>query len=53
MANDLTPNDGPTFYDQEVVFDVYIKHRHRQVDSPNDSLEGPVVFELLGDLAKL
>jgi SAM-dependent methyltransferase len=41
---------GPDFYDDEDVFETYLAHRDR-ADSPNDTLEKPVLLELLGDLS--
>jgi SAM-dependent methyltransferase len=40
---------GPDFYDDEEVFETYMAHRERG-DNPNDTLEKPVLIELLGDL---
>lgn len=40
---------GPEFYDNDDVFETYIAHRDRP-DSPNDTLEKPVLLELLGNL---
>lgn len=39
--------DGPDFYDDPAVFDNYMRRRGR-ADTPNDTLELPVVEELLG-----
>lgn len=41
---------GPTFYDDEMVFAAYQQRRQR-TDSPNDTLEKPVILELIGDIA--
>jgi SAM-dependent methyltransferase len=41
---------GPDFYDNDDVFETYIAHRDRP-DSANDTLEKPVLLELLGDLS--
>lgn len=41
---------GPAFYDDDAVFATYMARRQRH-DNPNDTLEKPVVLELLGDLA--
>ena len=41
---------GPAFYDDEAVFAAYMASRQRP-DNPNDTLEKPVVLELVGDLA--
>ena len=40
--------NGPSFYDDPEVFATYMKRRERR-DSPNDTLESPVVKELLGN----
>jgi SAM-dependent methyltransferase len=37
---------GPNFYDDEAVFATYISHRQR-VDTPNDTLEKPVIMDLI------
>ena len=42
--------EGPAFYDDDTVFTEYMTHR-RWVDNPNDTLEYPVMVELVGDLA--
>ena len=42
---------GPAFYDDDAVFATYMDRRRRS-DSPNETLEKPVVLELAGDLAK-
>jgi predicted TPR repeat methyltransferase len=39
--------EGPNFYDDAAVFETYMKRRQR-TDTPNDTLELPVVKELLG-----
>jgi len=41
---------GPTFYDDDAVFATYMQHRQRP-DTPNDTLEKPVILDLLGDVA--
>lgn len=41
--------DGPDFYDDDAVFARYTSMRERR-DSPNDTMEAPVVEELLGDV---
>ena len=41
---------GPAFYDDDAVFATYMARRQRS-DSPNETLEKPVVLELAGDLA--
>jgi SAM-dependent methyltransferase len=42
--------EGPNFYDDADVFETYTKRRQR-TDTPNDTLELPVVMELLGSVA--
>lgn len=42
--------DGPGFYDDDAVFATYMRHRQRP-DTPNDTLERPLLRELIGDLA--
>ncbi len=44
--------EGPPFYDRDAVFQAYLQRRHR-VDNPNDTLEKPIILELLGDVAGL
>jgi len=41
---------GPEFYDDDAIFAMYMARRQRS-DSPNETLEKPVVLELAGDLA--
>lgn len=43
------PRPGPDFYDERAVFETYMRSRQRP-DNPNDTLEGPVVRELVGEL---
>ena len=43
-------HDGPRFYDDAAVFDIYTQRRTR-VQNANDTLEKPVVVELVGDVA--
>ncbi|PMB26737.1 SAM-dependent methyltransferase [Fischerella thermalis CCMEE 5201] len=38
---------GPDFYDNEAVFPTYMSHRQR-ADTPNDTLEKPVIMDLIG-----
>lgn len=38
---------GPDFYDDDGVFATYLQRRQR-ADSPNDTLEKPVIMELIG-----
>jgi cyclopropane fatty-acyl-phospholipid synthase-like methyltransferase len=45
----MTIPHGPEFYDDDTIFSVYQSHRQR-TDSANDTLEGPVIFELAGAL---
>ena len=42
--------EGPSFYDDAAIFQTYMKRRER-ADTPNDTLELPVVEELLGNVA--
>lgn len=42
--------DGPAFYDNDAVFQTYMRRRQR-ADNPNDTMEKPVILELIGDLA--
>ncbi len=39
---------GPAFYDEENVFKTYTAHRSR-VDSPNETIEQPILWQLIGD----
>lgn len=41
---------GSSAYDQANFYSNYMKRRGRQ-DSPNNSIEGPVIYELLGDFS--
>lgn len=41
---------GPSFYDDEGVFETYMQHRQR-ADTPNDTLEKPVMMDLIGPIA--
>lgn len=43
-------HDGPAFYDDDAVFKTYMARRSRS-DNPNDTLEKPVILQLVGDLA--
>jgi SAM-dependent methyltransferase len=45
-------HDGPTFYDDAQVFDRYARLRAR-AESANDTLEAPVLAELVGEVAGL
>jgi SAM-dependent methyltransferase len=42
--------EGSSFYDNEVVFATYMRHRQR-LDTPNDTLEKPVILDLVGAIA--
>lgn len=42
-------SDGPAFYDDDDVYATYLAHR-RRVDNPNDTMERPVIDELVGDV---
>ena len=44
-------SDGPDFYDDDAVFAAYMAHRE-QPSNPNDSIEGPVIRELVGDVRR-
>lgn len=39
---------GPDFYDNEEVFRFYMEHRAK-TDTPNETLEQPILWELIGD----
>lgn len=39
---------GSTVYDQKDFLSNYMKRRSRK-DSPNNAIEGPIIYELLGD----
>lgn len=41
---------GSIFYDQDTIFATYQQGRQRP-DNPNDTLEKPVILELIGDIA--
>lgn len=43
---------GPDFYDDEAIFAAYQQRRQRR-DSPNDTLERPVILHLIGATAGL
>ncbi|HEU4322486.1 MAG TPA: methyltransferase domain-containing protein [Roseiflexaceae bacterium] len=40
---------GAEFFNDAAVLDTYMQHRYRK-DSPNNSMEGPVIRELVGDV---
>ena len=39
---------GSSAYDQSEFFSNYLKRRDRK-DSPNNAIEGPIIYELIGD----
>jgi len=41
---------GPDFYDRDDIFDVYMNHRRNRPETPNDTLEKPVILELAGEV---
>jgi SAM-dependent methyltransferase len=41
---------GSSFYDEEAVFATYMRHRYR-LDTPNTTLEKPVILELVASIA--
>lgn len=43
-------HSGPAFYDDDIVFAAYAR-RCQGVDTPNDTLEKPLILELIGDIA--
>lgn len=43
---------GPAFYDDDQIFAMYMRHRERP-DTPSDTLENPVIAELIGPVAEL
>ena len=42
--------DGAAFYDDDDVFKTYMARRQR-ADNPNDTMEKPVILELIGEIA--
>jgi predicted RNA methylase len=42
--------DGPAFYDDDAIFRTYMARRHR-IGNPNDTMEKPVIVELVGEFA--
>ena len=42
--------EGPEFFDNDEVFEIYTQGRNRQ-DSPNDTLEKPVLWELIAPVS--
>ncbi len=43
----IMKSSGPDFYDKLEVFNIYTEHRSR-AESPNESMEQPIVWELIG-----
>jgi SAM-dependent methyltransferase len=43
---------GPAFYDDDAIFTTYMAHR-QQPDNPPDTLEQPVLYDLVGAVAGL
>ena len=39
--------EGPEFFDNPDVFQKYLQHRESR-DNPNDTMENPVILDLLG-----
>src|SRR6185312_14441635 len=48
MRSDEPARDGPSFYDDENVFDRYTRAR-ASAESANETLEGPDLDDLVGD----
>lgn len=44
---------GPAFYDDDAVWAAYVRTREAWPDNPNDTLERPILRELIGDLSGL
>jgi SAM-dependent methyltransferase len=42
--------EGSAFYDDDAIFKMYMARRHR-TDNPNDTMEKPVILELMGDFS--
>ena len=40
--------DGSAFYDDDAIFKTYMARRQR-ADNPNDTMEKPVILELIGE----
>jgi len=40
--------DGTAFYDDDAIFETYMARR-RRADNPNDTMENPVILELIGE----
>jgi SAM-dependent methyltransferase len=51
-AEERRGDEGPVFYDDGQVFATYIASRKR-TDNPNDTLEGPSLWEILGPVRGL
>lgn len=49
QPGDALSYNGPQFYDNEGVFETYFQRRQR-TESPNDTLERPMIRQLLGDV---
>jgi SAM-dependent methyltransferase len=45
----LVNYEGPQFYDNPQVFEIYQQHR-QSPENPNDTLEKPIIVELLGNV---
>ena len=43
---------GPAFYDDDTLFATYMAHR-QEPDNPPDTLEKPVLLDLVGAVAEL
>src|SRR5262245_44590926 len=41
--------EGPAFYDNNAIFNTYMARRHH-ADNPNNTLEKPIILELVGEL---
>jgi len=41
---------GSDFYDDDEIFKTYMTRRHR-IDNPNDTMEKPVILELIGEFS--
>jgi SAM-dependent methyltransferase len=42
--------EGSAFYDDDAIFNTYMTRRHR-TGNPNDTMEKPVILELIGDFS--
>lgn len=51
MYSTICP-EGPDFFDDDEVFKTYLQGRHR-LDGPNETLEKPVLWELMGQVSHL